>query len=130
MQGDFMNRIPNLTLWFAHIYAFALIALAIGGCTTTMQYGEPVKYKMLENLTPGKSSIDEVKSVLGAPRGQGAARFSAKMDVNTVWYYEYIHSDMKQVKSQILMVYFYQNIYEGHMWFSAAELVEFTERKN
>lgn len=124
-----MNRIPNISIYFAHVFLLALIALALGGCTTSMQYGEPVKYKMLENLTPGKSSVDEVKSMLGTPRGHGAARFSAKMDVNTVWYYEYIQSDMKQVKSQILMVFFYQDIYEGHMWFSAADLLEFTERK-
>ena len=104
-----------------------LTIVSTAGCAVSLEYGEPVKVKALASLTPGASSTAEVRAVLGTPRGYGVARFSAEMPPLDVWYYEYTEAGMKEIKLQILLVYFYENKYEAHMWFSAAELVERTE---
>lgn len=104
-----------------------LTIISSAGCAMSLEYGEPVKVKALSNLTPGTSSTAEVRAVLGEPRGYGVARFTPEMVTNDIWYYEYTKADMKKTNIQILLVYFYENTYEGHMWFSAAELMERTE---
>ena len=104
-----------------------LTIVSTAGCAVSLEYGEPVKVKALASLAPGASSTAEVRAVLGEPRGYGVARFSPEMVTNDIWYYEYTKADMKKTNIQILLVYFYENIYEGHMWFSAAELMELTE---
>lgn len=104
-----------------------LVVVSSAGCAMSLEFGEPVKVNALASLTPGASTTAEVRNVLGEPRGYGVARFSPEMIVNDIWLYEYTKADLKKSNIQILLVYFYEDIYEGYMWFSAAELIEATE---
>jgi hypothetical protein len=130
-----------------HIIA-ASAAFMLAGCVT-IRYGSPPKTDRLESLKLGVSSKAEVQSVLGAPRGNGMLRHSANtlqyvqkftadpgkpmgLDMpidsdptrRTMWFYEYSEASGRNVDLKFLLIFFLGEHYDGHLWFSASNVLE------
>jgi hypothetical protein len=45
----------------------------------------------------------------------------------TIWSYEYAEAEGQRIGLKMLLVFLNQDRYEGHLWFSAATLLERTE---
>jgi len=70
------------------------------------------------------STEAEVRTALGEPRGNGMVRHSSDQGtLRTIWYYEYVQLKGDQIGLKILLVFFDNEIYDGHLWFAANELV-------
>ena len=116
--------IPRRWLTYAAVGLTAVILLA--GCMS-VKYGVPPRTDRLGTLTVGVSSSADVLTALGEPRGRGAARFSIEPTRRTIWSYEYTEAEGTQIGLKMLLVFFNQDRYEGHLWFSSATLVEKTK---
>ncbi|MGZ5055882.1 MAG: hypothetical protein ACXWAT_13210 [Methylobacter sp.] len=108
-----------------------LITGFLSACAPTVKYGVPPKVDRLGNLKVGSSSRADILMTLGEPRGRGATRFSNSAslkygfaDYHDIWFYEYLESDGKKVDLKFLIVFIDQDHYNGHFWFSSAELME------
>lgn len=97
------------------------------GCAPTMKYGSPPRTDRLETLRPGVSNTADVLLALGEPRGYGAARFPHDPQPLKIWFYEYTKAGGNRVDLKILLVFFRQERYGGHLWFSSAELLDVAE---
>ncbi|MCZ6863942.1 MAG: hypothetical protein O7I42_27460 [Alphaproteobacteria bacterium] len=109
----------------------ALGLLLVGPATTsaqTLMMGEAPKVDGLKSLVSGVSTAEEVLAKLGTPRGTGAMRHSPEQPLRTVWFYELVMMKGDQVHLNILLVYLNRNLYDGHLWFSANELVSVSGR--
>lgn len=96
----------------------------LAGCATTIKYGSPPRTDRLETLKPGISIQQDVLVALGEPRGKGGARFSVDPIPRTIWFYEYTEASGSRIDLKILLVFFQQERYDGHLWFSSASLIE------
>ena len=115
------------TLWLC-ILIFLFVAALSGGCTTTtMKYGSPPKIDNLPILKIGISGKADVMKALGEPRGYGAARFPTAPTVRDIWFYEMSELVGSRVNLKILLVFFEQERYDGHLWFSSAQLIDIKE---
>ncbi len=109
----------------------ALGLLLVDPATTsaqTLMMGEAPKVDGLKSLVSGVSTAEEVLAKLGTPRGTGAMRHSPEQPLRTVWFYELVMMKGDQVHLNILLVYLNRNLYDGHLWFSANELVSVSGR--
>lgn len=104
--------------------ACALAGALVSGCATTMKYGQPPAVERLQSLQRGASSKTDILSVLGEPRGLGAARFSPALGYREALFYEYAESDGKRVRLKFLLVFLDHDRYDGYLWFSSAELMQ------
>ena len=100
------------------------LLLGLLGCVTAITYGTPPKIDQLPNLTLGVSNSENVRQKLGEPRGYGAVRLEPSVPLRTIWFYEYEEADGSRVNVKFLLVYFYQDRYEGYDWFSSASLLQ------
>ena len=111
--------------------ARALVGLVFAGllmgCAPTIKYGSPPRTDRLETLRPGVSSTADVLLALGEPRGHGVARFPVDPQPLKIWFYEYTEARGKRADLKILLVFFRQERYGGHLWFSSAELLDVVE---
>jgi hypothetical protein len=89
-----------------------------------LMMGEAPNVEGLKRLSSGVSTADDVLAALGRPRGTGAMRHSPSQPLRTVWYYELVMVKGDQVHLNILLVYLDGNRYDGHLWFSANELLK------
>ena len=96
------------------------------GCVT-IKYGSPPRVNKLETLKPGISNKSDVLLSLGEPRGYGVARYSSVPAPREIWSYEYVESDGSKTALKFLLVFFDKDLYDGHLWFSATELVDTRE---
>lgn len=76
-------------------------------------------------LVRGVSTKDDVEHLLGAPNGEGAARFWNEAAPRAVWYYEDdrasgtelrpdgVHTNYRQ---QILFIFFKGKAFDGYLW--------------
>jgi hypothetical protein len=103
-----------------------LLATFLSGCAT-MKYGVPPKVERLQSLQRGVSTKTDALSVLGEPRGRGAARMSPDQGSRDVLFYEYAESDGAKVELKFLLVFFDDGRYDGYLWFSSAALISKTE---
>ncbi len=101
---------------------FALFGLLIG-CAPTMKYGSPPKTDRLAALQVGVSSTADVLLALGEPRGYGMTHLSADPSPRKIWFYEFTKVDGSRVDLTILLVFFGEERYHGHLWFSSAGLL-------
>ena len=87
----------------------------LAGCSTSFKYGVWPRIEDLARLQRGVSTPEEVRRVLGEPRGQGEAWFS--VGPATIWFYDYgeVTSGGRQLK--YLMVFLRDGAYDGHLWF-------------
>jgi hypothetical protein len=112
--------------WSTCAVAGLAAVIFLAGCMS-VKYGSPPRTDRLGTLTVGVSSSTDVLSALGEPRGRGAARFSIDQARRTIWSYEYTEAEGKQIGLKMLLVFFNQDRYEGHLWFSSDTLVERTQ---
>ncbi|MEE9249980.1 MAG: hypothetical protein V3U93_02495 [Alphaproteobacteria bacterium] len=88
-----------------------------------MKYGSPPKTDRLAALQVGVSSTADVLLALGEPRGHGMTRLSADPSPRKIWFYEFTKLDGSRIDLTILLVFFGDERYNGHLWFSSAELL-------
>jgi hypothetical protein len=100
------------------------LLIALVGCAPTLQYGSLPRTDRLDTLRPGVASTDDVLQALGEPRGYGAARTSIELTPRTIWFYEYTVASEGRIDLKILLVFFHGERYDGHLWFSSAQLLE------
>lgn len=106
--------------------AVAAMLLIASGCTPVMTFGSPPRTDRLDSLRVGVSGTDDVVRALGEPRGHGGAQFTHDSPAGQVWLYEYLQAEGKKARFKMLLVFMHRDRYMGHMWFSAAQLVEVT----
>lgn len=129
-------------------FSTVCLVFSLAGCMT-IRYGSPPKTDHLDSLKLGVSSKADVQSVLGAPRGEGMLRHSANslqyvkkvtadpgtpiglrvpMDSDptrrTMWFYEYSEASGANVDLKYLLIFFLGDVYDGHLWFSASNVLE------
>jgi hypothetical protein len=107
-------------------FCVALIfQLVITACTPTIEFGAEPRTDSLQGLIIGESDKADVVVALGEPRGDGGAEFSRDAGKpREIWFYEYVRSDGKNVDLEILLVFFRDDRYEGHWWFSSTDEFE------
>ncbi|MGE5303835.1 MAG: hypothetical protein ACM3TN_10945 [Alphaproteobacteria bacterium] len=107
------------------IVIFGLASLSfLAACAPTLRYGTPPKVDQLAGLKPGVSTAAQVRQALGEPRGYGMARLTVDPTPRTLWYYEYTEASGSRIDLKFLLVFLRQDQYEGHFWFSSANLLE------
>ena len=134
--------------WIAGGIAVPVFLGLLAGCTPTMRIGSPPKISGLKILRPGISTVSQVREALGEPRGYGALLHSADPTpwirnyteassderiglkapadptYRKIWFYEYIESSGNKMGLKFLLVFFLDDRYDGHLWFSAAHLLD------
>lgn len=106
-----------------HITIGLIAAAWLCGCATTMQVGTPPRTDRLKDLTVGVSTVADVLSALGEPRGSGAARSSVLREPRKILYYEYMEAEGQRIGLKLLVVFVHDERYDGHLWFSSAQLI-------
>jgi len=117
----------GLRQWMVRKLVWFIFLGLLSGCAPTIKFGSPPKVKDLGTLKPGISSKADAVTVLGEPRGYGTARFPSLPTSREIWLYEYTEAEGKRVNLQILLVFFDKELYDGHLWFSSAQLLEVTD---
>lgn len=114
--------------WVARaVCGLALLGL-LAGCAPTIKYGSLPRTDRLDTLRAGVSSTGDVLLALGEPRGSGMARLiSVDQTPRKIWFYEYTEAQGSRIDLKILLVFFHQERYDGHLWFSSAQLLEQAE---
>ena len=93
------------------------------GCT--VKWGrQPDIAALSSKLTQGSSTKADVLAALGPPRGFGGARLPNAGEPRVLWYYEHLESDGKTSRVTTLVTFFNGEIYDGHLWLSAAVKTE------
>ena len=100
----------------------ALLGLS-AGCGPTV-IGSPPKVEQLGTLRLGVSTMADVRQALGEPRGDGMGRFVIHPVPWRIWFYEYAVAEGVRLDLKYLLVFFREDRYDGHLWFSAAQLLE------
>jgi len=119
----------------------------LAGCAPQLKFGSLPKIDGLESLRVGVSTVSEVREALGNPRGYGALHHTADptpwirnyteasadriglkapLDptYRKIWFYDYMESSGNRMGLKFLLVFFLDDRYDGHLWFSAAQLLE------
>ncbi len=112
------SRVP-LPRWL--LPTLMCLVWAAAGCT--MKYGSPPQIDRLAGLSVGVSTTADVRLALGEPRGEGMARLTPDLPPRKILFYEYVESDGSTTKLKMLMVFTLADRYDGHLWFSASELL-------
>jgi len=95
----------------------------LGGCAPTIKYGSQPRINKLETLKVAGSNKTDVRQSLGEPRGYGAALFSSVPKPSEIWFYEFYVSQGSKTSLALLLVFFDEDLYEGHIWFSGTQLI-------
>ena len=98
--------------------------LTLVACATSIKFGSPPKVDQLTTLTPGISSVDDIRRTLGEPRGYGMARLTVYPLPANIWVYEYSEAVGNRMNLKFLIVFIRENLYDGHLWFASANLIE------
>jgi len=123
------------TCWrrrFVFVLLWVLIPTLLIGCApkriTTGAFRQLTRIE--EEFKRGVSTKEDVQRVLGPPRGGGSAIFPPDRRLREVWFYEDIEvinvTSPKRgilrmdVRQQILLVFFDEEVFDGYMWFSNA----------
>ncbi|MEE8516524.1 MAG: hypothetical protein V3T02_07800 [Alphaproteobacteria bacterium] len=107
--------------------------LTVLAACAPIEFGSPPKIDRLADLTLGVSKKAEVQVALGEPRGHGAARLAdgalrraigRGTDTREVWFYEFTKLEGRRINLKILLVFFDDDLYDGHLWFAGADFLE------
>lgn len=91
----------------------------LAGCAFEVRHGSPPKTDRLDTLKPGISRTEDILQALGEPTGYGVSRLRADQTPRTIWFYDYTYANaLGRNDVKILLVFFRQERYEGHLWFS------------
>jgi hypothetical protein len=103
---------------------FGLACLAVFvGCAQTLKAGSPPRTDQLHTLKLGDSTKADVLLALGQPQGDGMVRSAVEPTPRTIWFYEYSEVVGKVIGLKILLVFFDQEKYDGHLWFASTQEV-------
>ena len=104
----------------------AVVALGLGlsACAPSFKIGTPPPTDRLGSLTVGTSTPQDVRLALGEPRGSGMARSNTLKDPRRIWVYDHFRGEAGKSGMTILLVFFREDRYDGHLWFSSAQLFE------
>jgi hypothetical protein len=92
---------------------------ALSGCLT-MKIGRLPDTSLLESdLKPQISTREDVRRLLGEPKGAGGIFFPIDKHPKDCWYYYYEEGTFKEDQRIFLFIIFYQDLYDGYMWFSS-----------
>jgi len=104
-----------------------IASLSSWGCSsaTTRTGSIPDTRRMDAELRPGVSTKAEVQALLGKPNGYGGAVLPTDPRPHDVWFYNLIEASAHGTKGggrvnlqmDMLLIFFEQEIYDGHMWF-------------
>jgi hypothetical protein len=73
-----------------------------------------------EKLMSGKSTMSDVRELLGEPYGTGSSMLPIQPAARTMWSYYYEEADLKDGRRTFLFIYFTpDDVYEGYLWFSS-----------
>ncbi len=100
-----------------------LAALSMG-CVTTVEYGRWPDPEQLNNLKLAYSTSENVRELLGEPTGKGEGRMPDFVGTATVWSYEYMRTTGSDVKMNMLLVFLWNDKYQGHFWFVAEDKLQ------
>ena len=98
--------------------AACLVAAGVQGCASRVEIGSPPRVERLAQLKPRISTKNDVLLTLGEPRGYGAARLDPTFNPQRVWLYEHTIAEGKDIKLTMLLIFFADDLYDGHMWFA------------
>jgi hypothetical protein len=59
--------------------------------------------------------------LLGEPRGAGGGQVSPESSPESIWLYEFTRAQGNDVSLEILLVFFDEDRYDGHLWFQSTE---------
>lgn len=102
----------------------AALAVTAAACAPSIEYGAKPNTQNLARLTVGESGSSELLRSLGQPRGKGVARLAGLPEAREIWYYEHSKTDGSRVEMTMLLVFLKDGRYDGHLWFSAAQVVQ------
>jgi hypothetical protein len=105
------------------LFAFAGFVLAIAvqtGCAT-MEFGARPRVDRLDGLTRGVSTQADVLLALGEPRGSGDAVIEPGSSPEEIWLYEFVSMEGREISLHILLMFFDEERYDGHLWFRSEE---------
>ncbi|HBB17651.1 MAG TPA: hypothetical protein DCZ97_11890 [Syntrophus sp. (in: bacteria)] len=114
------------------VLLWALILMLLIGCAPKRMTTGAFKQltRIDEQFKRGVSTKEDVKRILGSPRGGGSAILPPDRRLREVWFYEDIEvlnvtspkpGIMRMdVRQQILLVFFEEGVFDGYMWFSNA----------
>jgi hypothetical protein len=110
------------------LFALAFLAVLVGCTQTLLKLGSPPRTDQLDTLKLGDSTKADVLLALGQPQGDGVVRFAVERTPRTIWSYDYTEAKVgigwaasaKVVGLRVLLVFFDQDKYAGHLWFASA----------
>jgi len=114
------------------VLLWALILMLLIGCAPKRMTTGAFKQltRIDEQFKRGVSTKEDVKRILGSPRGGGSAILPPDRRLREVWFYEDIEvlnvtspkpGIMRMdVRQQILLMFFEEGVFDGYMWFSNA----------
>jgi hypothetical protein len=97
-----------------------LVAFGATACIS-LTYGVPPNVDSLSSLTVGDSSKADVLLALGEPRGYGQTSSYRDLDPREIWFYEYIKGGTSTARFEMLVVFLFDDKYDGYLWFSSFE---------
>ncbi len=128
------------------------VLVLLTGCASQLKWGSLPKIDGLKSLRVGVSTVSEIRETLGEPRGYGglhhtadptpwirsyteasADRIGLKAPVDPtyrkIWFYEYAEATELnlyeyRIGLNFLLIFFLDDRYDGHLWFSATNLLE------
>lgn len=106
----------------------SLILLFFIGCAIppTIYFGSPI-YGMnkLSQLKQDRSTVQDVRKMLGEPSGYGKMRLKPDSELLDVWCYQYGKFKGSDVYENTVLIFIdNDDIYQGHLAFIANALVE------
>jgi hypothetical protein len=100
------------------------VVIFVSACTSIKYGSMPDTAKLSSTLCQNISTKDDVLKTLGPPRGYGKSLMISVNEPHVIWFYEYMEAADKEIKLNMLMVFFNKEIYAGHLWFSSFEKIE------
>ena len=117
------HRVRRYVFHIFRILVLLVFFFQVTGCTTTI--GKMPKIDALATFTPGVSSIEDIRNVLGEPHARGMSRWATHKEMPAkIWEYQFTKAGGGQIQFTLLMVYILEGHYGGHLWFSSAEEIK------
>jgi len=93
------------------------MATLFSGCAPSFTFGTPAKVDHLHRLRRGASTLSDVRSILGEPRGRGETRLPAGH--RSLWLYDSGEFDGSNLRTRIryLIIFLDGETYDGYLWF-------------
>jgi len=86
-----------------------------------MEFGARPRVERLGGLTRGVTTRADVLLALGEPRGSGGAAMDPGASPEEIWLYEFVKTDGREITLHILLVFFDEDRYDGHLWFQSVD---------